>query len=257
MSKHRTERSARDVVVDRIRSRVADLTEPSTVVVGQWVPEIVLRFPFRDVVRRTGRLILQHTNINHPSLLLQLRAGIAGSTAGVSSSGPASRPPTTLEPLAALQTIDVETRVWVRALGLDCHPSIAARLVALARRAPALDERLSALDADVRTWWVHARTVTTWGDPPIRPHIPCPDCGTWGRINVRLTPTTAACLECGAAWDGTTIGALGEHVQLALSPAIDLEAERAMIGPELPTSLVKVPRSRRVQTEILRGAPLA
>lgn len=87
--------------------------------------------------------------------------------------------------------------------------------------APDLD-RTSLLDVDaaVTRWWAHARVVTTWETPPMRPYVPCPSCRVKGRLRVVDQPLAVICLECAGAWDGLTVDQLGEHMRLALADPI-------------------------------------
>ncbi|MFD6030492.1 hypothetical protein ACFWE5_07235 [Cellulosimicrobium funkei] len=224
---HRTvDRTTQQVVCERIETRVVDLTEPHVESVEQWVRSA-----------DGARLEPRRTKIDHRSLLGQLRAGVAGSTQGVSTSGYASKPATNLTPLATLEDIERES-AWLvgsidrrRASRADLRSAVVARLWFLVDRAPTLDdETLAYVDSSVTRWWVRARVTTTWGDPPMKPHVPCADCGRRGGVQVVLFPTAAACTACGAVWDATTIGALGEHVQLALSVSIDTDP-RLRPGP--------------------------
>lgn len=254
MSKHHQQqtRTARDVQVDRVRDRVRELTEPRVETVVQNVLD-----------RAAGQLVQRRTRIEHASLLGQLRGGVAASSVGGSSSTPKSKPATNLEPLAVLEDITAATMTWLRVVDparasrADMR-SVIARLWRLADRAPTLpDEQLRNLDGDVMRWWTAARITTTWGDRPLRPHVPCPECGKRGTIRLLVERTAAMCMDCRTAWDATTIGALGEHVRIALSPAIDLEAEQTMIGPDLPASRTKAPHTRPEVPAVLRGTPLA
>jgi hypothetical protein len=240
MSKHRrVERTDRDVVCDRIVERVAALVDPWTEQHAQHVPPAMQTSAERETWEGPAddpwpgavpRLVVRTTTVEHPALLEQLLAPTTGSTAGISSSGPASRPPSSLEGLAAHEDIQHGTQTWARALFGQLVPSgPGARLRRLAEHAPLLpDDRLRNLDADVTRWWVLARTVTTWADPPWKPHVPCSECGVLGKIQVRLYPTTAYCLECGTAWDSQSVGALGTHVQLVVEQAAAVAAERAI-----------------------------
>lgn len=239
---HRTEgRTTQQVVCERIETRVVDLTEPHTESVEQWVRS-------SDGTRLEPR----RTKIDHRSLLGQLRAGVAGSTQGVSTSGYASKPATNLTPLATLEDIARESGWLVgsldrrRAGRADLRTSVVSRLWFLVDRAPTLDEEtLAYVDSSVTRWWVRARVTTTWGDPPMKPHVPCAACGLRGGVQVVLFPTAAACTACGAVWDATTIGTLGEHVQLALSISIDTDPRlrpdsRAIVPPIDPGAVPTV-----------------
>jgi len=238
MSKHRIERTEQQVVLDRMADRVAELVDPFSNVESQWVPPALQTSAERETWEGTEdkpthnppRLVLRVSTIDHAPLLVQLLHPADDSTAGSSSAGPKSKPPTSLDGWAAHQDIQFGTQTWCRVLVGQAMPSgPAARLRRLLELAPTLDdERLHNLDADVRRWWVLARTVTTWADAPWKPAVRCSECGTLGKIQVRLRPTTAYCLACETAWDAATIDQLGTHVQRAAEHAAALEVERVI-----------------------------
>lgn len=247
MSKHRTEtiRSTEQLIADRIRDRVVDLTEPHAEKVEQWARSA-----------DGARLEPVRTTIEHPSLLGQLRAGVTGGTQGLSTSGYGSKPATNLNPIATLEDI-TRASAWLvesidrrRAARADLRTSVVARLWFLADRAPTLErDDLVFVDATVTSWWVRARITTTWGDPPLKPHVPCSECGQRGGVQVVLYPTAATCTGCGAVWDGSTIGVLGEHVRLLLEPTVDVivRAERQLAAD------VGLPVERDTLPAMLRG----
>jgi hypothetical protein len=252
VSKHRREKTAREVTCDRITERIAALIEPWT----EHVSQIVRTDDGR------GRLVA--TTIDQPSLLEQLANPAGGSTAGIGSATAGSRMPIHVGALAALQDIEAGAALWfARVDRLGTHARRVAYLVGLgdrhqlqpadlaaavhelhdaitvagdlervlrriAQAAPTLpDETLGNLDRDVTSWWGHARVATTWGDPPLKPHVPCAACGVMGRILVRQDHgLVAVCTECGTVWDALTIDALGEHVRLAFDMAAARETER-------------------------------
>lgn len=200
---------ARENAVDRVRRRIGELVEP-------WVT---------TVVQGSGEQA-RAVRIEHPCLIDQLHAGGAPSTAGVSG-GPGSRPPASLEAASLLREIDGEVLEWGRALtsaaflaGLQVGAGSTRRrtlalLGVLARRAPVLPEdTLDALDHVALRWWGRARVATSWDREPIKMMIPCGECQAVGKVRVRLDPLVAVCLECHAAWDDRTIGALGQQVHI-------------------------------------------
>jgi len=197
-------------VCDRIADRVADLTEPVTTRETQWVP-----------VDGGARLEPKVTTTEHPPLIDQLRQVIGGSTAGVSSSGPDSKPPGSLDAVDCLRTIRKQSRWWLGLLAASSTPDLGLDLVALASRAHVLaPEDLRFLDQDVLRWWATARIVTTWDLAPIKTNVPCMVCSRRGGLQIRLDPLAAVCRHCGSAWDSTTIGILGEHVRLAMADPV-------------------------------------
>lgn len=196
-------------VVLRIRDRIADLIEPSTTQHTQWLPS-----------DDASCLVPRVKNIEHPSLIDQLRDCFPDGASGTPAGVPSSRPAANLETISALGTITTEASRWV-AYGLRCASSgVVSDLALLRDRASTIVERgdLADLDWHVRRWWGHARIITTWDQPPLKPHVPCDECGAVGSLRVQPNPTTAMCFECGSVWDESTIGILGNHVQIMLDP---------------------------------------
>lgn len=166
-----------------------------------------------------------HTVV-HPALVDQLEDQVEASTAGASGSGAESKPAANIAAVDSLGIMEREAAIWVRVLTgapgglLDEVPasdSVRDLLLLLVERAATLEAgQLRDLDFDVLRWWARARVVTTWDVEPIKVHVPCMNCERRGGIQVRLDPTTAVCLHCGAAWDQATIGILGEYIRLAM-----------------------------------------
>lgn len=197
-------------LLDRIGDRVRDLVDPSTTSQSQWVPS-------DDGARLEPRV---HT-IEHPSLVAQLELAVAGGTAGASGGGFESRPAANLEALDALQTMRREVAAWVR-IAFRTRPSwLSDDLRLVSSRAHELDrDDAGLLDADVLRWWARARIVTTWDSAPLKLFVPCMVCDARGKVRVTLDPLAAMCLECGSAWDDSTVGILGEHIRLAMGVSI-------------------------------------
>ncbi|MFD6178096.1 MULTISPECIES: DUF7341 domain-containing protein [unclassified Isoptericola] len=228
MSKHRPERTEQEEILDRMAERVAQLVDPWFDYVSQWIPASQQTWqerrdpaPGAEGPRPLPRAVVRSTTIQHDPLLTQLLNPADDSSAGGSSAGPCSRPPTNIEGMAAHQDIQFGTQTWCRVLVGQAMPSgPARRLRRLLELAPTLpDTMLRNLDADVMRWWALARTATTWADPPWKPNVRCPVCGVLGKVRVRLYPTTAYCLDCGTAWDHATVDELGAAVQLAAEHA--------------------------------------
>jgi hypothetical protein len=241
--KHR-DLSAGQAAVERVVARVEEMTSERTEQHSQWVRS-------DDGARMVPRV----TTTVHPSLLGQLRASASGSSAGLAHSVPGSRPAANLAPMAVLQDITSECWVWVRVLDrrradrADMR-DLVTRLWFLADRAPTLVEHPWAfeLDRDVTRWWGRARTITTWAEPPLRPHVPCPVCSVRA-LQVRLYPTVATCLECGSVWDAATVDELGVQVRTMLALAEQdaaLQVPRPGRGDLPPDDDAHVP-------EVLRG----
>ncbi|GAB6938348.1 hypothetical protein ACQP60_04250 [Isoptericola variabilis] len=241
MSKHQY-KTAAQITCERVAARIAELVDPWTEVVEQ-------RVPVRGEDGR-WRLTVEVTHVDQAALLDQLANPEPGSTAGVGSSDPSARAAANLGGLAVLQDIDADARLWLSRIdGRWSHAGIVASLQglgALAHKRPTealraniadisarlnatLEDRLRQiaraagllpedtlwnLDREVMRWWANARIATTWADPPLKPHVPCPECGAHGKVQVRLNPKAAVCIACGTAWDSLTINELGTHVQL-------------------------------------------
>ena len=241
---------------ERIADRVAELVEPSTTHETSWVrahagpcPDPVelpvgvdLLPAYRWQVRCSvcgqvlekdagQRLVPRPAVVEHPSLIDQLERAVESSSAGASSSGYESRPAANIEALDSLGIMEREAAIWVRVIlgrpvgvlgEVPASADLRDLLGLLAQRAPTLEwERIRALDFDVLRWWARARVVTTWDVAPIKPHVPCMNCDRRGGIQVRVDPLSAICLHCGAAWDSSTIGILGNHIQLMMADPID------------------------------------
>lgn len=210
------ERHDGKLLVERIQDRIGDLTEPSTIVVEQWVVDAA-----------AGRMVPRSRRVTFPGLVVQLERPPVGSTEGQFSPGASSRPPGNLAGLSTLQTISSESRIWARRmLPMSKRPSsLMTRLERLAVAAGTLQlDQLRTLDEDVLRWWAAARITTTWADPPLRPHVPCMVCGHRGGLQVTLYPMAAICRECDSAWDASTIGILGSHIKLMTEAQPDVEA---------------------------------
>lgn len=165
-----------------------------------------------------GKVKPKHHLTKHPSLLDQLRAA---ETAGHGSEdqpagGYESRPAARLEAIATLNTIDSEVATWITWRRRTVRGTTEANLRAIVGIATDLgqDDRRE-LAGEVRRWLTWARVVTGWDSPPWRPNVPCPMCGVKGGLRIRLLEESAACLDCGSAWDRGTIGLLAEEIRLA------------------------------------------
>lgn len=225
-----------DAAVARIRERITELVEPSWSQQSQQYVKVLdqPRPPWRsrgwlEVPFDADRHLLQPwftrtRTIEHPSLIEQLARGVAGGTAGVSSSGYGSRPVVSVPAVDALGMMHREAIIWLRSgLRTAVSSDTATNLRALAGQAQDLDaNRLETLDGDVLRWWGRARIVTTWDDPPLKPHVPCMACEKRGSLQVRVDRMVAVCLDCGATWDSRTIGILGSHVQLAMAEQLEV-----------------------------------
>jgi len=158
----------------------------------------------------------RHRTTNAP-LIHQLEAAIYTTNAESGSrAGFESKPSARLDALDAIARIETGTLQWLNKLGLKSP-------VTLTSAGPIFDlcraiQRAAAnagpsMLADVRSWWITARTTTGWDSPAWRPRATCPLCARTGGLRIRLDAQTAHCLECGEVWDHATIGLLAEHIR--------------------------------------------
>lgn len=201
----------RSHLVGKIRTHVKDLIEPWTGIEYQQVGD-------RQEPRR----------IDHPSLLVQLATQRATATSRGGSSSTASKPPSSLDGVSLLGEIERGAERWAQDVlgkafvaGVRCVPTsvplVEVFLTQLAKRAPVMDTGELAEFADVvLRWWATARVATSWEATPIRPHVPCPECGVWDKLRIVTGPTSAICRGCDAAWDSETVYDLGAAVMTAL-----------------------------------------
>lgn len=229
-----------------IQERITRLTRPSTS--REHVP--LGYHPSYDLVV-----------IHHLSLLDQLRVAVSGSPGHPDGGGSAfsSRAPIRLDALDVLERIEHEARSWVKSLGGKCRATAEGNLWFLSGATADLDdvELLDALDAAARSWDVGAAVTSGWDAPAWRPHVPCMACDQSDTLRVRAEQTysgwspRAYCVSCGAAWDGSNIGVLGNHIQLLL----DKRAEALVDGLRSMLALVPavIDEAERALPDVLRG----
>lgn len=174
--------------------------------------------------------------IHHLSLLEQLRIAVSGSARADGASGPSfsSRAPIRLDALDVLERIEREARAWVKSLGGKCRATVEGNLWFLSGATADLDvvELLDDLDSAARSWEVGAAVTSGWDAPAWRPHVPCMACDQSDTLRVRAEQTPsgwsprAYCVECGAAWDVSNIGVLGNHIQIVLDQRAEQLAEQ-------------------------------
>lgn len=210
-------------LVGKVRSNIADLIDPWTGVEYQEVDG-------RQVARR----------IEHPSLLDQLATPPTATTQG-GSGGTASKPPASLDGVSLLDEITRDAERWARDVfgkgfvaGVRCVPTsvplVVVFLMQLGKRAAVMEDgELAEFSQVVLQWWAGARVATSWDVPPLKPHVPCPECGVWDKLRVVVMPTSAICRECGAAWDAETVYDLGAAVTTALE---------VMRGPDVVAAVI-------------------
>lgn len=126
-----------------------------------------------------------------------------------------------IEALDALTQVERDSRFWVEAItGSPARMPVEDLVAALSEKVTLADrDDVRSIDHDVLRFWARARIVTTWDSEPAKPHVPCMNCDVRGKLRVDLAKNIAVCLGCGAAWDSTTIGILGEHIRIASDTA--------------------------------------
>lgn len=132
----------------------------------------------------------------------------------------ASKTPARIDAIDALHRIESETDHWLRRLQLKRQDT--DTLEVLVRRAAATAGE--DIRADVRSWWIVARTVTGWDAPTFRPRNTCPLCGVKDGLRVRIDSLTAVCVECGEGWDAGSIQLLGNHIRMENDDVDDTQA---------------------------------
>lgn len=207
---------------DRVEDRLDELMNPHAVRTKQWVHQ-----------EGVEHLVPVETTVVMPSLLEQLGQTMPGSTAGRGASSTKARPPASLEAADLLRTLTTEAKVMaaqmlalklsaaIPGVQMAAHPRrLVDALVVIRTYVPDLDrDSVRFVDGTVRRWWAHARIVTTWDAPPLKPFVPCPDCAARGRLQVVQDPPAMVCLACGAAWDAATLDGLGAAYRTAVSAA--------------------------------------
>ncbi len=154
--------------------------------------------------------------VRFPSLLYQLEAAKRpgevyvepGTTGGHSK--PGSRPPARLEAIHLELAIEAWAADMVWKARRPVREETAANLRAIVGAYPAGDVTVL---GPLRRWVDQARVLAGWSLPPVRLDVPCPSCDVVGSLRVRLDESRAACVECRATWDASTIGLLAEHVR--------------------------------------------
>lgn len=124
----------------------------------------------------------------------------------------------------------------LRAVGSLISTAVEPDLVRFIELAPGFDqERLDGIGDDADRWRTWCRIMTGWQDPALRPHVPCPNCGTIAgeRAGLRIRIESAGgtggirgdaaaragvCLSCNRTWDAEHFGLLA--AQLRGGPAV-------------------------------------
>lgn len=170
-------------------------------------------------VNTAAGIEVRNYHTRQPSLLDQLRANLRPSAADEGTDAYLnkfyeSRPPLNPEPLACLLRIADSAQGWTLALHIPARRIVEDDLSALVGAAGGLDwDKLACLAADIRSWYVWARTVLEWEPPAWQPYAPCPVCGKRKGLRVHLDKRTAVCTLCAAVWTPATLELLADHVK--------------------------------------------
>lgn len=156
-----------------------------------------------------------HHTTRAPALVDQLAGNVAKSTADQGGGFSAkSKPAANIEALDAYLGIDRDAAKWVRKLGEDDPGETKACIRKLAGLRASVDERTRhTIDRDIARWWTRARILTGWDIAPWKPRNTCPACAESGTLRIHLSDEIAACTECPATWEPTTIGVLADHIR--------------------------------------------
>lgn len=151
-----------------------------------------------------------------PALIDQLASASNTQDGANGAGGYKSRPAAWLEPLDILAHIDERARNWIYKLTGDTNPrrdtkGCVSKLHGIHASQDAHTQ--SAIDRDMRTWWIQARLATGWDKRAWRPDNSCPVCTERRTIRVHLEDKMAFCADCKATWDSDNIGLLAEHIR--------------------------------------------
>jgi len=203
---------------------VDDLTNP-----------ILIREPIYHRTTQRNRKLTRLWTATVPSLLTQLHGAMIPGVAYVEDDGSqahtsafASAPPARLEAINALLRIEAAAAVWCNRADVQWRKDLSGTLRALVGVPWHSDDRGKLLK-DLHQWHSWAATLSGWQNPPWRPHAACPACDAKHSLRVRTEKSTAACVECGAWWDDTTIGILADHItRAATRTTVDTAALRTL-----------------------------
>lgn len=105
---------------------------------------------------------------------------------------------------------------------------------------------ITGLADDADRWRTWCRIVAGWETPALRPHVPCPHCGTVAGeragLRVRIDAASGAggiiddaavraavCLTCNRTWDAETVGLLAEQLRHT-EPDVDATTGQLLDG---------------------------
>ena len=208
----------RATLLTRIAEVASDLCDPHQHVEPrghEWTPA------------RNRRTLPPH-RVTLPGLLAQLRDAVTPTASGEYTAGghAASRPPCNVDALSRYATISLGAIRWCWDQGIELRDTDEANIGALVGAAGSMDsDQQAALLDDLRRWRAWATAATDWATPPVTPTAPCPVCGTWSSLRVRverdgdtMSVRSAYCTgthdgTCDAVWDDDAgINALAAHI---------------------------------------------
>lgn len=188
------EKERKDPLVE-IADLAEELTDPRqhTERVYEWSPSRN-RVSKPVVTVQAGLLEQLHEAIRHEAIAdEQARHGV-----------PASRPPLLLEALARWLDIVTGVNGWMSDAREEHRGSVFGNLRALVGVAARFgsDDRIRLL-RDLRRWRTWAAVMSGWANPPLQPHVACPnpECGAIGSLRVIPERKSGLCVECKHTWD--------------------------------------------------------
>jgi hypothetical protein len=119
----------------------------------------------------------------------------------------------------------------LRQASVRLRTAVEPDLLALVVRAPSLDtDMIDELTRAADRWRTWCRIMAGWETAPLRPHVPCPGCGTLAGeragLRVRIDSASgtggivdtaavraAVCLTCDRTWDAASVGLLGAQLR--------------------------------------------
>lgn len=184
----------------------------------------------------------KHHITSVPALVLQLiEASPSGSGEMSGSEAGKSRPAARIEAIDTLMLIDNEAAAWLRRLGHDDPantlnaagtPNAGTGTIACLNALHAVLASVKPCDrdtpkrrddgyccthhhihADTQRWYHQARIMTGYDSPAWRPDNTCPCCEQRRTLRIKLSTSTAVCVECRTIWTPADIGILAEFIR--------------------------------------------
>ena len=195
-----------------LRTQLADLIA-ELINPYEHAQEYTLRPAIPDTGRETQTIRVHR--VRFPPLIVQLAMAVEPSTSTEAGArGYESSPTARIDAIDRLNAIRAATGLLLYDAGVKPTGHLGRDIRAIVG-ATMDDQLLRIAVKEARTWLTWARIVTGWDTPPVRPHVRCPICDHLGGIRVRFDPTNACCVECGTAWDESTVGLLAAEIVTA------------------------------------------